>query len=329
MTFVLDYPRIFKRTRFSEEPDKLTVVEIQPSHFSYELQKTQLPDADVGPWSTKNTLHETEAPAILRLVWVPMREESQGLILDTRKSSLDTILQKFELEEVYRYSFTYPALFALISARQTEQSNTPAFSLSMKDVFGFAWKHDVTSGRTEGLFWCYDWAYEEMWLIMNKTKAWVRHPLFLALIASVMLGDLLDTNLGLANRTINAVEARTRYHGFHTPPSEIAEDNFTSLSQRMSGCAVELAMTERDHKVLAEFLGEICLYSQRYDVSDDPSSRGVKSGVEDCVEALKRRLKIQKIELDLLSRRVEIQLTAVSNELFTTQLSILRPHAPH
>lgn len=328
MAFVFDRTTFYNALSFSEQPDKLEVFEIRPSHSSHELHGTQTPDANVGHWSTQNFLNETEAPALLRLMWVPMQYGPRGLILDTRKSSLDILLKNFELEEPYRYSFTWPTFFALMSAPQTEQSNTLVFSLCSPNNFGVAWKHNVTSGKTEGVFWMYGWAYKTLWRVIKKMKAWARHPLFLALAASVMLGDLLDDLLDGANHTINVVETRTRYHGFDDTTAEIAEGDFTSLSQRMSGCAGSLALIERDHKFLTKILDDISLYSQRYDGSDDPGLRKVRFEMEHCVETLKSKLKMQKIELDYLSRRVEIQLTAVSNAPFTAQLSILNPNAP-
>ena len=312
---MLDSANFYDDISFSEEPDKLEIIEIRPSHSSLAIQRTPIPDANVRLWSTKNSSDETEAPALLRLVWVRMLD----LRFDTRKSSLDAVLKNFELEEAYRYSFTYPAFFAPISARQTEHSNTLAFSLGVTQSFGVAWKHDVTSGRTEGVFWGNDWAYELMWHVMNKTEEWARHPLSLALVASIVLGKSVDIDLNTQNGNINAVEARTRYHGFNLTGAQTAEGDYTSLSQKMSACAGVLASVDCGLKILYEFLFDISLYSQRYEVRDDPSSTKIRLGMEDCVETLKRKLKMQKIQLDLSARRVEIQLTAVRDLPLTTQ----------
>ena len=314
MNFVLDSANRYHQIGFSEEPDKLEVIEIRPSDNSHELQRMQISDANVGLWSTRNSLDETEAPALLRLVWVRRRDGE----VDTRRSSLDTVLKNFELEEALRYSFAIPAVFALMPVRQTEHSDTLTFLLCVRSLLGIAWKHDTRSGRTEGVFWGNHWNYQTMWHMMNKTKEWARHPLFLALVVSVMLGNLLDESLDTENVNISAVEARTKYHGYTDIGVEIAHGDYTSLSQRMSACAGLLAVTERDHKVLDEFLIHISLYSQRYDVGDDPSSRKVRLEVEDCVVTLKRRLNMQKIRLDFYTRRVEIQLTAVRDVPFTT-----------
>ena len=249
--------------------------------------------------------------------------------IDVRKSSLDTVLQNFELEEAFRYSFTIPAVFTLIPLRQTEHSDTLTFSLCTPHLFGIAWKHDARNGRTEGVFWGDDWAYQKMWRFMKQTKEWVMYPLFLALVASVMAGKLQDSNLATEKNKIDSVEARTRYHSFANQAAEIAQGDYTSLSQRMSACAGALAAIERDHKILNEFLINISLYSQRYDVGDDPRSRKVRLEVEDCVETLKKRLKMQKIQLDFHTRRVEIQLTAVRDVPLTTQMSTLHPNAPY
>ena len=325
MAFVLDISRRYEKIRFSEEPDKLEVIEIRPSHSSYEFQRTQIPDVNVGLWSTKSSLDETEAPAMLRLVCVRMPRPYE---CDARKSSLDILLENFKLEEAYRYSFTQPAVHGLMPVRQTEQSDMPTFSLCTPSQFGIAWKYDSRSGTIEGLIWADDWRYETMWRTITMTKQWAQHPLFLALVASDMLAVSLADCLATENAKLNAVEARTRYHGFTSMLARTAEGDYPSLSQKMGGCAGMLALAERGYKVFNEILGDITFFSQPYNVTDDPSSRKSRSEVEDYVETLKRRSKMQKIELDFLSQRVEIQLTAVRDAPFITQMSILHPNGP-
>ena len=51
-----------------------------------------------------------------------------------------------------------------------------------------------------------------MHTIMSQQKTWARRPLFLALIASVVLGYLLDRDLEV--KSIAAVENRMRYYTF-------------------------------------------------------------------------------------------------------------------
>ena len=111
------------------------------------------------------------------------------------------------------------------------------------------------------------------------------------------------------------MEKRTKYHHLTATGTEIAKGNYASLSQTMSGSATVFAEAERHHKILNEFLDDISLYSQRYTANDDPSFGNVKLEMGDCVEMLRRRSKMQKIQLDHFSRRVEIQLTAVSKAL--------------
>ena len=325
MAFVLDSATRYSHFSFSEEPDKLEATEIRSSHTSYELRKSQMPDVNVGLWSAKNSWDGTEAPAWLRLVFIRTRQPWE---FDILKSSLDILLKNFELEEAYRYSFIPPSVFALMPIQQTEHSNTLTFSLGMTGFFGIAWKHNTRSRKTEGVVGGEDWVLETMRGVMNKKKEWARHPLFLALVASVVVGNSLDEGLYTENCNINAVEARTRYHGFIVDSAEIAQGDYTSLSQRMSGCAGVLAFLERTHRVLNDILIDISLYTQRYDVRDDPSSRKVRLEVEDCVETLRRKLKMQKIQLVFFTRRVEIQLTAVRDVPFTTQVSILHPNGP-
>ncbi len=140
-----------------------------------------------------------------------------------------------------------------------------------------------------------------------------------------MLGYLLDRDLDREVKSIAAVENRTRYHGFRNTSVGIAEGDYASLSERMSGCAMSLAGLERISKVLNEFLGEISIHTQCCGFKDDPKLGNVNLKVDECVETLKRRLKMQNIQIDYLSRRVEVQLRAVSDASFVPQLPTRHP----
>ena len=314
--FLLDRASIYPSFCFNEKSKELNFSEIRSFHPSHEFQRKQVPDSDIGPWLTKISSHETEASALLCLVWIRLHKNVRPWQLNIRKSTLDAALESFKIEEAYRYSITSPGTFAIMPAHQTEYPNTHMFSLCMPDLFAVSWTHDTESGRTQGVCWADDWISEAMQDVMSHLKGWARHPLFLALVVSVMLGYLLDRDLDREVKSIAAVENRTRYHGFRHTSVGIAEGDYASLSERMSGCAVSLAGLERISKVLNEFLGEISTHTQRYGLKDDPKLGDVNLKVDECVETLKRRLRMQNIQIDYLSRRVEVQLRAVSDASF-------------
>ena len=311
--FLLNHAAVYPSFCFNENSDALNVSEIWPFHPSHGVQRTHISDFDVGNWLTGTPPHENESSALLRLVWVRLHKNVRPWQLNIRKSSLDAVLETFNIAQAYRYSFTSPGTFATMPVGQTARSNTLVFSLCMPDLFAVIWTHDAASGKTEGVCWADDWISETMQDIMNHLKEWAVHPLFLALVVSVMLGYLLDRDLDRDVKSIAAVENRTRYTGIKHTSVGIAEGDYPSLSERMSGCAVSLAGLERISKVLDGFLGEISIRSQQYGVKDDPKLKYVSLKVDECVETLKRRLKMQNIQIDYLSRRVEVQLRAVSN----------------
>ena len=305
---------------FNENSDGLEVSEIWSSHFSHELRRRQIPDVDVGAWSARSPSRGAEASPLLRLVWIRLHKDVRPWQLNIQKSSLDVVLEDFSIEEVYRYSFISPNSFATLPVHQTDHSNPPVFSLFMPDLFAITWTHDSVSGRTEGACWADDWISEAMQDIMSRQKGLARHPLFLALVVSVMLGCLLDRDLDREVKRIAAVENRTRYHGFKHTSVGTAEGDYASLSQRMSGCAVSLSGLERIFKVLDEFLGKISVYSQPYGMDGDSELGNINLKLDECVETLGSKLKMQKIQIDYLSRRVEVQLTAVSCAALMPQL---------
>ena len=189
----------------------------------------------------------------------------------------------------------------------------------MPDLFAVVWTRDTASGKTEGICWADDWISGTMQDVMSHLKGWALHPLFLALVVSVMLGYLLDRDLDREVKSIAAVENRTRYTGIKYTSVGIAEGDFPSLSERMSGCAVSLAGLARISDVLNDFLGEMSNYSQQYGVKDDPKLKHISLKVDECVETLRRRLRMQNIQVEYLSRRVEVQLRAVSNTSLNLQ----------
>ena len=323
-TCVLDRAAIHPSFGFNEKSDKLNVSEICTLASSDELQRVQIPDNDVALWLSKDTAYENGFSALLRLVWIPLHKGFRPWQLDIRKSSLDAVLENFEIEQAYRYSFTSPGSFFMIPICGTDDPDTRMFSLCMPDLFAVAWKHSARSGRTVSICWADDWISEAIHNVMGRQKRWARHPLFLALVASVMLGYLLDRDLNREAKSIATVENRTRYHGFKHTSVGIAKGDHVSLSQRMSGCAVSMAGLERIHKVLNEFLSDICFHAQRYSGGGDPCLRGVNLELDQCVETLKKRLKMQKIQIDYLSRRVEVQLTAVNSLVSLLQMLTLR-----
>ena len=317
-TFVLDGAAVHPPFRFDEKADKLEVSEIRALDASNETRRYRIPHTDLKSWLDQTPPYDEigASALLLRTVWVQLNKEMRPWQLCVRKSDLDVILQKFEIEEAYQYGFTSPGNFAVIpGCRAKKDSDTLVFSLCVLDLFAVSWKYDTESGRTDSVCWTSDWICEAMQDVMSQRQEWARHPLFLALVACVMLNSLLDRDLTREVKNIATVENRTGCRGFKYTFVGIARGDYATLSQRMSGCAVLLSGLDRICKVLNEFLGDLSSYSQRYGVSDIHGLRDVNSEVEKCIESLQRRLKMQKIQIDYLSRRVEVQLTAVSNAL--------------
>lgn len=144
---------------------------------------------------------------------------------------------------------------------------------------------------------------------MNHQKALVQHPMFLALVASMMLEHFIDRDLRRKDLSIQAVENRTQYHGWKHTQAGVAKRDYASLSAKMSGCNATLAGVERISKVIYEILEYISAYP-----TQNKSQRivGHTTGkIEECVEILHKRLRMQEFQIRFLSRRAEIQLTAI------------------
>lgn len=109
--FVLDRAAVHPSFFFNENPVKLDASEIYALPPSYQLQRVQVPGVDVEAWLVGESPYESGIPALLRLVWVPLHKEARPWQLDTRKYSLDAVLETFQIEEAYQHSFARLACF--------------------------------------------------------------------------------------------------------------------------------------------------------------------------------------------------------------------------
>ena len=323
--YIVNRPTTSLPFAYSQQTVSLNVWEIVHNQNSFELHRNILTDdTSIKLWlnqsSTRIVNQRSERQdnrcSLLRLAWVALRKESLPWRIDVQESNLDLILQSFQISTAYKYAFTAPCGFKVLPTPQVgltaSSSKIQIFAIFLPEIFSISWKYDFQSHQTKALCWASKWVTATLQDIISCQRALVQHPLFLALVAGSMLGQLLDRDLNLRNKTISEVETRTRYHSWVTPSSGSAEGSYAELSARMSGCAATLAGSRRIARTLHEVVQEIVLILEKHCEVWSKEVKDMRQTMEECVEMLRKRLVMQDIQIDFLSKRVDIQLTAVS-----------------
>ncbi|KAL9633644.1 MAG: hypothetical protein Q9164_004579 [Protoblastenia rupestris] len=152
----------------------------------------------------------------------------------------------------------------------------------------------------------------------------VGHPMFMALVAAIIILQSSQDAIELNRDKINRVEHRTQHSHFHSSKRPIAAGSYASLSAMMSGSATHLAGIETTSGTLREILDALSEYQWPQDVERPEWAGKVVKEVDECVKVLRQRLKAQELKIRYLSRRADVQLTALFNLITQreTRLSI-------
>ncbi|KAK3990422.1 hypothetical protein QBC44DRAFT_288756 [Cladorrhinum sp. PSN332] len=124
------------------------------------------------------------------------------------------------------------------------------------------------------------------------------HPMFPALLCSLLLGHELDTTLNEIKNIVREVEARTGHHRFTSRrETQPAAGELGHLSAQMSGCAAKLANGTRKLRVVEEINNLV--------------SRHFYEDQEKWIELVSHRTDMQQTDLTYTSSRVDVQIRAL------------------
>ena len=143
-----------------------------------------------------------------------------------------------------------------------------------------------------------------------RTLAW--HPMFLAVVASVLTLTGLERAINASNDKIIEVEMRTRHSDWGKTHWTLAEGSYASLSAQMSGSASNLAACECDRNLLDHCLEQLSAYDLPETILKKDGHTAMRSEFSKCIQLLRQRSKQVESHLRNCSRRADIQLTAVS-----------------
>lgn len=311
-------PSPYPKFGFKDRSGYLDISEISHHPEAAQRRASATADAIAGSLlSAEGPLEATESLRVsgqLRMVWVTLHKDPVPWQLDISRNDLDIILRAFRLVSAFDYIFTAPGGVLVMPRLPSKKDHTVTGCVFILDLFAVCWSHDLRTRQTSGLCWGGKWGLSTMQELLTRQKSLSSHPLFPALLTAIMLGRLLDRDLNRHIQSIAEVEVRTEYHPWGYTQSERAEGSFALLSARMSGCASAFAGLERIARILHVILDTIAGY--RTQQQHEPMANDmdvVDTAVGEHVVLLRSRLHVQELQIKFLSRRTEVQLTAVSS----------------
>lgn len=263
--------------------------------------------------------------SVLQMVWVEHDTASQRSNISSRAAS--SIFSAFGLEVAYKYSRTCFAGAAQVSPMASPGDQSESFAFSYYPKMMLLWTYDVAKKSTRGICFAgrdqilvFKELLDERWLPLSQ-------PMTIGLLASLVLGGEVDRAQKDIKTEVSKVEVRTGCHRWHNRSEDPAQEDLAVLFASMSGSATKTASISKKIEILQE-LGNFCLVhtAEIFPLSADDNSEANYDGnntrdkdemdeLQKDISLVRQRAKMQQVNADLITRRIDIQLNAVSNDL--------------
>lgn len=184
-------------------------------------------------------------------------------------------------------------------------SSSSVYTVTYHPKLAAAWSHSSLSGasspKTHMIVFAEGESRTELQRILNQSTwrgALASHPMFPALLCSLLLGRELDTTLDEIKGLVREVEARTGHHRFASRrETQPAAGELGHLSAQMSGCAAKLANGTRKFRVVEAINNLI--------------TQNIRADQEKWIDLVAHRTGMQQTDLTYTSSRVDVQIKAL------------------
>lgn len=277
-----------------------------------------LSDLDVPSWLAQDTqgYGDESRSLVARYAWLDV--DTKEKLIKVSETTKRRLLGNFGLELADGYARSY--LSGATAFPATENRRTFAFCNVPKLVA--LWSHRRpgpssigSSTISEGVIFAQE--KEKMRFKMCLSGAWDlelhSHPMFPALMCSLLLSAQIGETSGDITLELQKVEKRTGYHYFKNRHEPAAQEELGALSAKTSGYATKLASMVRKSKTVENLLGFISRMTDRDPLEKAEASepRGTML-MKNHAEVLRERLAMQSLDTDYTLKRVQIQVDAVS-----------------
>ncbi|EAQ84292.1 hypothetical protein CHGG_10696 [Chaetomium globosum CBS 148.51] len=254
----------------------------------------------------------------VRLVWVG--EERKNGRASPSTGTLEKLSEEWGLQDALDYA---RGCFAGVSAVEPDDDKQ-IFTVAYHPKLIGAWLHTEANSldstpQTHAIIFAEGEERVELFRILDSKWAAssVKHPMFPALLCSLVLAHGLDSTLEDIKAAVREVEARTGHHRFASRrQTQPAAGELGSLSAQMSGCAAKLANGTRKMKVVEAVNDFISQHNRRR--PPDAQEQGASSLTHprngfsaSHLGLLRHRVQMQAVDAAYVQQRVQIQIAAL------------------
>lgn len=287
--------------------EDLQVSNILLFNESLSVETKSILNADLVPWvdGFASSGDRDSITGVTRIVWMVRDYETTFTKLSSE--NLRYLFDHFELQRarnLVRYCLE-------IWGEKLSPTKKQSFALRYHGGLAMAWNYDFLTNKTEAVFeGGLPWSLTLQDVIQSQQRLGL-HPLFMGLVVVMAaLRDLMDKFHNI-DVEIGSVESRTRHNVMLT--GRAAAGSYTFLSTKMSGQAQAAALCEEQHALMLQNLDWLSEFQWPQDVERPSWLARVAEGVDECSHLLRKSLKTLEPHMRLLSKRADIQLTAVSH----------------
>ena len=302
---------------YSEENDGIEISEIFQHEELATLETRMIANADIVPWLNQNpnaANGNNKGRRTMRIVLIPHEFQDLAWQYKIVKSNYELIVERFELKRA-RQLMPHEGIICL-PAEYRRDPIKESFALNSEGRnLQVMWTYDLITNSTEVMCFA-DPKYIPLLLVrdvLESQKRLARHPMFMVFVCAIIQSYLILRALPFISFEITKVENRTRHSPGERLSFDIAAGSYASLSAVMSGWSLELAYWETQIALLREILDALPRYQSPQGAAQPEWAQQIVKEIDECAVILRQRSEDQGRWLRFLSRRADIQLTAVGH----------------
>ena len=271
------------------------------------VQTQSILNADLVPWMDGFASSSGDGIiGVTRIVWI-VRDHPTTFT----KLSLENLRYLFDHFELQR-ARSIVQCYANFWGGKLSPTKKQSFALRYHRGLAMAWNYDFLTNKTEAVFeGKVYWSLKLQDVIQSQQRLGL-HPLFIGLVVVFAAFRDLMAKFHMINLEIQSVESRTR-HNIALGAQAAAGGSYAFLSTKMSGQAQAVVFCETDYALMLQNLDWLLEFQWPQDVEKPTWWKRVAEDFEECSHLVRRALKGWEPTIRQLSKRADIQLTAVSH----------------
>ena len=249
----------------------------------------------------------------LAIIWIKGNVSVWPWNVEVKRETESLVLERLRLKQARQ---VIPVSGGFVRLPENSKSRH-SYALYMFERFILVWTHDMSTGRTVAICW-----YDDTWFprsdfetVIEQQAALAKHPMYVGYCAAISMTRQHEGDIERNRNSIIGVEARTSHNTFYKNWTA-AEGSLAALSAQMSGCTQYLACTDKELDIMREVLDLVM--DDQWTASGGLFNRanGALEELNRCASVLRQRLEAQRREIRYVTRRAEVQLTAVSGKSY-------------